>query len=599
LARIRDDLIVAASYVVLATLAPGAALADEPKALVRGVEDDLLRGRIEDAVGRTDRTSESRFQARRRAAEAAEDAVAVLRSEGYYSYEVTPEVTGTEPPKAVLRVTPGPQFRIGTVAVDWLTRPDPKTEAAADKAIDLAPGLPGRAAEVLAAEGRLVARLSSRGYADATAGERRVVVDHADHTVQPTFRIDAGPLVRMDGIQLETKGRTNPRWIAGLTPWAAGQPYNPEDVAELERRLLDTGVYDSVTVSLAPAAKTTTEGTRPVIVSLSDRPKSTIELGLGYSTSEGFGFDGLWNRYNRFGRADTVTAIARVAQIQQRLGLQLALPHWRKPARTLTLATEVFRETTDAYDRAGANVRAELKQRIGKTSFYSYGVAAEFSQNLETQVDPITNMAVGVRRNLGILTGLAGLQWDRSDDPLDPTRGWRVIADVQPTVVTGDGPITFLRAQVQGTAYYPFDKQAKTVVAGRLRVGSIVNGTLPEVPADRRFYAGGGGSVRGYEYQGIGPRQTNGQPLGGLSLVDGSVELRRTLFGKWGAAVFVDGGAVGTEPTFDLADVRFAGGFGVRYALPFGPVRADVAFPFDNSNGQPAFQVYISIGQAF
>jgi translocation and assembly module TamA len=599
LIRARSLFVLAAATGVWAAFAPACARADEAKAIIRGVEDEDLRDRMERAVGETDKPPESRFQARRRANDAAEDIVAVLRSEGYYAYEVTPEVTDTDPPKAVVRVVPGPRFRFSTVGLEWLRAPtDARTAELAEKAIDLKPRQPGRAADVLAAEGRIVATLSSRGYADAKAGERRVTVDHADQSVQPLFRIDAGPLVRLDGVQLETTGRTNPRWVSRLAPWKPGEVYDPEDVAELERRLLDTGVYDSVAVALTPADKTTTAGTRPVLVSLVDRPKGTIELGAGFSTSEGFGFDALYNRYNRFGRADTLTLTLRLAEIQQRAGLSLSLPHWGKPARTLVLSTEAFQELTEAYDRAGANVKADIRQRIGKTSFYNYGVWLEAARIQDLARDPVTGVRP-LQRDLGILTFIGGGQLDRSNDPLDPTQGWRLIGDVQPTVVGGSTSLTFVRVQAQGTAYLPLDRQARTVIAGRLRLGSIFNGSIPDVPADRRFYAGGGGSVRGYEYQGIGPRLPNGAPQGGLSLAEMSIEARRRLFGNWGAAVFLDGGAVSANATPDFSNARLAAGFGVRYHLPFAPIRADFAFPLDRSNGQPTFQLYVSIGQAF
>ncbi len=98
--------------------------------------------------------------------------------------------------------------------------------------------------------------LEKSGYADAAAEPREVVVDHADHTMQPTFKIAAGPVVRLGVIRLSQKGRTNPRWVAALAGWKVGEVYRPEAVAALERRLLDTGVYDQVTVALAPANET-------------------------------------------------------------------------------------------------------------------------------------------------------------------------------------------------------------------------------------------------------------------------------------------------------------------------------------------------------
>jgi len=111
----------------------------------------------------------------------------------------------------------------------------------------------------------VVAQVAKLGYADAEAQPREVIVDHADRTVRPTFRIVAGPRVLLDGVTVEPAGRTNPAWVEGLAPWKPGEVYDPEDVAELERRLLDTGVFDSVSVSLQSADKATGDGRRPVL----------------------------------------------------------------------------------------------------------------------------------------------------------------------------------------------------------------------------------------------------------------------------------------------------------------------------------------------
>jgi translocation and assembly module TamA len=137
------------------------------------------------------------------------------------------------------------------------------------------------------------------GYADAVAEPREVIVDHADHTLRPTFHIAAGDLTHVDGIQVVTQGRSNPAWVQHLAPWKSGDIYEPDDIAELERRLRDTGVYDTVSVSLAPKDKVLPDGLRPVIVTLADRKAKTVELGASYSSTDGPGVDAKWIRYNR------------------------------------------------------------------------------------------------------------------------------------------------------------------------------------------------------------------------------------------------------------------------------------------------------------
>jgi translocation and assembly module TamA len=439
--------------------------------------------------------------------------------------------------------------------------------------------------------------VQKRGYADGAAKPRVVVVDHADHSVQPTFRIAAGPLVKMDGVTVEGKGRTRAGWVTRLAPWKPGQVYRPDAVAELERRLLDTGVYDSVTVALAPASQAV-DGERPVIVSLTDRPKGTLELGASYSTTEGVGADSSWIVYNRLGLADTLTNSLRIANIDSRLQSQLSLPHFGKPEQTLKLTVApVYWDKTPAYDDLGVGVSADLTHRYGKTSFLTYGASVDYTDTTENQA---TNYVLGRRtRRLTTFALLGAFTLDRSNDPLDPTRGWKIDARAEPKYAIGDGSIAYLKLSAQAAFYWPLDAGANTVIAARLRLGGIAGGSIPGVPAQDRFFAGGGGSVRGYGYQDVGPRYPDNTPEGGLSLFESSLEVRRKLFGAWSAAAFVDAGNVGFHVYPDFREPSIGAGIGVRYNLGFGPIRVDLATPLNPRKGDSPVQLYLSIGQSF
>ncbi|WP_370868449.1 autotransporter assembly complex family protein [Phenylobacterium sp.] len=587
---------VAASAALCVQGTPDSAHAEAPKAAVEGELSDSLRDAITNAVGETDKPIENRFEARRRAREAAEDAVAVLRSEGYYANTVEAEVTETEPAQPVVKVAPGQRFTIQDPKVEWIApEPAPGVQIAGEAVLGLANGQAGRAADVLGAEGRIVAAVRKRGYADVTFGDRQVIVDHADHSVRPTFRIVSGELVLLDGIDLVTPGRTNPTWLRGLAPWKAGEPYDPDDVGELERRLLDTGVYDSVTVALAGKEKATAEGLRPVIVSISDRKRRTLELGASYSTSEGVGADARWTRYNVLGRADTLSYYGRASTVDSRLGGELTLPHWRRAQQTLKGQAGLYRVHTDAYDETGVGVRADIERRFGKTSHVTVGASLDYSETQELQAVTLSSLG----RKLVTASVLGAMALDRSDDPLDPKRGWRVEARLEPTLIVGADTLPYLKAQSQGSIYFPFDEKGRTVVAGRLKLGSAIGGLMPEVPASRRFYSGGGGSVRGYAYQAIGPRLADNTPQGGLSLFEGSVELRQKIGKRWGVVAFVDAGSVGSDQIPSFKDLSVGAGIGVRYDLGFGPIRADIAIPLEKRKGDAAFQIYLSIGQSF
>jgi len=596
---------------LIATLTAGAALAIEPRAAVEGDLDRALRQQLQRAAGEAKGRPDGAFEARRRAREAAADIVALLRSEGYYAATVEPDVTGGDAPRPVVRVTPGPRFHFQDPAVEWLAPPpEPPDAAAGVGAMALRGGTPGRAPDVLAAEGRIVAEIRGRGYADAASRPRQVIVDHADDTVRPTFRIASGPLVRLDGVEVVTKGRTDPDWVRALAPWKPGAIYDPAKIARLEQRLSDAGVYESVDVALAPPGHAA-DGRRPVIVTLADRKPRTLELSAGVSTVGtleteagvatvgGSGVEAKWIHYNLLGRADSLILAARLYDIQQKLDLELDLPDWRRPDQILKIGGGLLADRTAAYDDAGGGVRLDVERHYTKTTFITLGGYFDYTAIREkSAINPLAT-PVGEDLKLFITTGLAAFTLDRSNDPLDPTRGWRLDMRAEPTWITGDRDLAYLKTQAQASGYLPIGADARNVIAARVRIGSILGGELPDVPADRRFYGGGGGSVRGYGFQAVGPRLSDNTPEGGLSLVETSLEIRHRLTSQWGVVAFIDSGSVGGASTPDFRDFSTGVGVGVRYNLGFGPFRLDIATPLNPRLGDGRVQVYLSIGQSF
>ena len=150
-----------------------------------------------------------------------------------------------------------------------------------------------------------------------------------------------------------------------------------------------------------------------------------------------------------------------------------------------------------------------------------------------------------------------------------------------------------------GSTYLDLSGEGNLVLAGRLSVASVSGGSIDELPADRLLYAGGGGSVRGYEFRSISPEDEDGDPTGGRGLVESSIELRYR-FLDYGIVPFFDAGTV-TEHTFPSFDeqLQYAAGLGLRYYSAIGPIRADVAVPLNPRPEDDPVAFYISIGQAF
>ncbi len=612
------------SAILIASLVTPIAAIAEPKAIVQGEMDGELRAELARAVGDTKIAAPTRLDARRRARDAASAAVALLRSEGYYSGDIQPDVSDTKPPKAVIRVAPGPRFLIADPTVDWMgDMPADAAVRAARDAMALKAGAPGRAPDIVAAEGRIVASLRQSGYADAEVKPRRVVVDYADQSVKPTFEIAAGDLVKLGEARVDTKGRTSAAWVKSLATWKPGTVYSPRIFAKLERQLIDTGVYESATVALAPASEVR-DGLRPVVISLVDRPRRTLELGASYSTTQGVldsylttdglgffgaysttggsGLDAKWIHYNVLHRADTITLTAQLYDIQQLLDLDIALPHWKRPDQILKLGVGGINQETPAYNDTGGGVRAEVERHWTKNTYVTVGAAMDYGYTTEEEPGATPEAPpINEKLNLFITTLLAGYNLDKSNNWLNPTKGWRLTVQAAPTWLNGDRDDIYVKSQAQATSYLSLDKRGWTVLAGRLEVGSILGGGVPEVPNQQRFYSGGGGSVRGYSYQGVGPRLSDNTPEGGVSLVEVSAEIRQQLTKHWGVVGFVDAGSVGLTTTPDFSGLRdgVGAGIGVRYDMGFGPLRLDVATPVTARHGDPAVQVYISIGQSF
>jgi translocation and assembly module TamA len=334
-------------------------------------------------------------------------------------------------------------------------------------------------------------------------------------------------------------------------------------------------------------------------VSLADRPKHTLELGGGYSTAEGAGVDAKWITYNQLGLADTVTLTGRLAQIQQKLDAELALPDWGQSDQILKVGGDAFGDVTTAYNDDGLGLRASVERHYTKTTYISFGGAIDDVDTREkTSINP-NGVPVGQELKLLIFSTMAGFALDRSNDPLNPTRGWRIQAEADPTYVTGNRTLPYLKLQGQASGYWSLNTDSTTVIAARIKLGSIVGGDIPLVPADRRFFSGGGGSVRGFGYQGVGPKLADGTPVGGDSLFESSFEVRQRITGPWGIAAFVDAGSLGSSLAPNFQQVQAGAGVGLRYNLGFAPLRFDIATPITRAKGDPAVEFYISIGQAF
>jgi len=271
--------------------------------------------------------------------------------------------------------------------------------------------------------------------------------------------------------------------------------------------------------------------------------------------------------------------------------------------RDKVLTIDAYASTFDytAYNARTTSLVASL-ERLSTLLYqktFSWSLGVELTASGEQQKDAQGNPGPRQTYFIGSLPLYA--QFDTSDNLLNPTKGFRLSAHIAPeTSRTNSTQSYYVRAQ--GDASYYLSVSKKIVLAARVRVATISGAPLSAIAPSRRLYAGGADSVRGYGYQSIGPRDNQGDPTGGRSLVEASAEARIQtpwLGGALGFVPFVDAGTVGAGTTPSFNEIKIGAGVGLRYNTSFGPVRLDVGIPLNRGKGDGPVGVYVGLGQAF
>ncbi|HEY5597759.1 MAG TPA: autotransporter assembly complex family protein [Kiloniellales bacterium] len=551
------------------------------QALLNGTSQLIsLQGRPVAAVGTL----------RRRADGDVERLQTALRSEGFYAAEVRYQIDSTaDPIQVTVEVAPGPQYLLADYTIDYEGAPPPPPEAQPTlEDLGLHIGMAARAPDIVAAQRRLLDDLARRGHPLARVVDRKTFVTEATTTMTVTLTVDAGPAARFGAVTIEGLSRVKDNYVRDLLAWEKGATYDRDAVEKSRTALSATGLF--TTVEIAPASAVEADGTLPVTVSVTEGRHRSIGFGANYSTSEGFGGEVFWEHRNLLGRNESLRLSLTAAEIEQSLKAQGRKPGFLRPDQALLAETALTNRNTDAFDEQSVTGSIGVERPLPENWRATAGVSAEYSILTDEE-----------GRDSFRLFGLPLSGWrDTTDSLLDPTRGTRLNLSLTPYGGGGDGTLLFAVATAGGSAYTALDADQRFVLAGRLKLGSLVGEETPSVPANKRFYAGGGGSVRGYAFQAVGPLDDQNDPLGGRSLVEVSGEVRVRITDSVGIVPFIDGGSVFDASYPDFSEtIRWAGGLGIRYFSGIGPLRLDVAVPINKRSSDDSFQFYISLGQAF
>lgn len=567
-----------------------------------GVGSPLLRQRFAELsvlAGNEDRNANA-AQLDRRAREDADLLVTLLRAEGYYDARVTTAVeqeagdTGGRRAVVVLAAEPGALYRFAGVTLDGVEAAGAKADRLRS-AFSVNPQDPVNADAVSAAEAQLRARAGEEGFPFARIGEADVVVDRAARTATLAIEVAPGGERRFGRITANPNNRVfDAAHVAEIARFRPGDPFVASEVDDLRRALIQTGLVSTAEVTPVPGAD---PATVDVAVRLEPAPPRTVAAELGYGTGEGARVELSWTHRNLFPPEGALTVRGVLGTREQLGALAFRRNNFGGRDRVLTGQFAATHLERDAFEANTVQLALGLEQQtnIFFQKAWTWSLGTELVATDERDV--IASTGAPRRRTFLIGALPTTLGYDGSDDLLNPTRGFRLAGRFSPELSLQGAAFGYARTQIDASAYQPMTP--RVTVAGRMRLGTILGAPRDQIAPSRRYYAGGGASVRGYGYQSIGPRDPNNDPIGGRSLAELAIEARVRVLGSFGLVPFLDAGNIYTGALPDFSGLRYGAGVGVRYYSNFGPVRVDVGTPLNPQPGDSRIAVYVSLGQAF
>ncbi|MDQ0513364.1 autotransporter assembly complex protein TamA [Ancylobacter amanitiformis] len=515
-------------------------------------------------------------------------------------FEIVDAARARGPVPVRVEIDPGPLFHFGKIAIlDAATR-RPLTDTPTLARLRLMPGEPALASSVVRAEGMLVDNLRRVGHPFARVTDKDVVADHATKLLDVSFQVAPGPAATFGKFTVKGADFLTPGFIEQRIEIAPGTPYSPEALTRLRRRLLG---YESIaSVRIHEADTLAPDGSLPITLEIEPRKPRYVGFGATYSSTDGSAVNVFWGHRNLFGGGETLRLDAQTSWFGEKseavpdadpFGYKVSASFMKPGILTvqddLVAQAAVLREVTNAYVREAVTLIAGVRHR------YSDQLSLQVSLDLEqSHVQDADGTG-----DYGIVGIPFDLKYDTTDNELDPTKGVRFAGTLEPFAYLGDagsGPTLFKGAF---STYHAFDDESRFILAGRVAAGSVFGASLYDIPPQRRFYVGGGGSLRGYDYQSASPRNAEGILIGGRSFFEASLEGRIRVTDTIGIVPFFDmGSAFASEwPDFDM--MKYSAGIGLRYYTAIGPLRLDLAFPLNPGPDDGTFGLYVSLGQAF
>jgi len=572
-----------ALLLLLALLSAGPACpAETPTIVIDGVEDEVAANVRAYLSLYKEPCDVPLWRLRGRLKQADGEARDALQAFGYYQATVTrrfePATAENACWQAVFTIEPGPRVSFGIIdiAINGDAASDTAFENLVKKAMARA-GQPLRQDIYTDLKRRIAELASTRGYVRGHYTQSELRVNPAQGTADIILHYDSGPRFAFGPIRRE-QDIINPQLLDRFLAYEEGKPYDATLLTKTTRALAGSGYFRNAYVQPHLDEATDDEIPTELVLSPSKRNRYTGKIGFATDTGPRVGVGYQNRRVNRAGHV--FSAETSVSKVLSTITAAYTIPLLKNPVTDkLKFEAGYKHEDTDTS-----------KSDTTATSVTWYRVPNEGWSKERSLTLGHEDFEVGNDKGKSTVL-MPGIGWSRvmADDRLYPRKGMRLGLKLRGATEQLISTVSF--AQAIGNAKAVLALPARLRVITRLDVGATAMNTFEELPASVRFFAGGDNSVRGYAYQSLGPKDSDGDVVGGRNLLVGSVELERQLLDKWGVALFVDSGNA-----FDKShvDPRTGVGFGIRWRSPVGPIRLDIAHPLTDS--KDAFRIHFSMG---
>ncbi len=428
-----------------------------------------------------------------------------------------------------------------------------------------------------------------------------VIVEHAAK-VDPergeatvSYLVDPGPETTFGETRVDGADTVGPDIVPRELEYHAGERFSLDRIEESRDNLLKLDLFSSAAIGWETQNKPTSV---PMIVKVDEKPPRELSAAVGYGTDDKFRTQLRWTHYDWLGGARQLSLTLKYSSIKSSIGALFTQPHFLSQHTSGILEFTQDRDDEDNYALWASRFLPRVEHRFGRQLTAHVGYKVEVDK--ASEVDDATVDALGgVKKGLLLSGPTAGLVWNTTKEPFDPHEGSVVTVDGEQIGSAWGGDFRFWKASLEGKRYDPLPWSL--VLADRVKLAfADALGREQNLPIWERLYSGGEKSVRGYGRRRLGPRSAANDPIGGRSLIEGSLELRRTIWDGLGGALFLDAGQVSRGVTdVPIDDLRYGTGFALFYQTPVGPLRFDVGFPLKKPSGDAAWQLYFSIGQFY